>query len=63
MDAPNNPITDYDLQALVDDTLDQEAHQRLLRKVKENPNLWRRLEELHHQKFILKEWWRSMPLA
>lgn len=63
MDTPHNQISDYDLQALVDDILDQEARQRLLRRVRENPRLWRRLEELHRQKTILKEWWRSVPLV
>lgn len=63
MDTPHNQISDYDLQALVDDILDQEARQRLLRRVRENPRLWRRLEELRRQKTILKEWWRSVPLV
>lgn len=63
MNAVDNHITDYDLQALVDGALDQDAHQRLIKRVKQNPRLWQRLEDLYYQKYLLKEWWRSMPLA
>lgn len=63
MDTADNHITDNDLQALVDGALDQDTHQKLIRVVKKNPRLWQRLEELYYQKFILKEWWRSLPLA
>ncbi len=63
MNTAHNQISDYDLQALVDGALDHDAHQRLIRVVKENPRLWKRLEELYYQKFLLKEWWRSLPLT
>ncbi len=57
------PITDSELQALVDGEFDMATHARLLDKVKKNPALLTRLEEIFNQKFMLKEWWRSKPLA
>ncbi len=63
MNISQSKITDYDLQALVDGALDQEAHQQLIQRVKDNPRLWQRLEDLYYQKFVLKAWWRSLPMA
>lgn len=59
----HDKITDEDLQALVDGAFDQETHRRMIHAIRHNPRLWRRLEELYYQKFILKEWWRSLPVA
>ncbi len=63
MGAPDKHITDYDLQALVDGALDHDDHQSLIEVVKHNPRLWQRLEDLYYQKFIMKEWWRSLPVS
>lgn len=63
MGSVDTHITDYDLQALVDNALDHEAHRRLMCAVKNDPRLWRRMEDLYYQRLILKEWWQTVPLA
>ena len=56
-------INDDDLQALVDGAFDTEVHQAMMEEVKDHPLLRARLEELFKQKFMLQDWWRSMPMA
>ena len=51
------------LEALVDGMLDHDAHESAINMVRKNPRLWGRLEALYYQKYLLKEWWRSLPLA
>ena len=60
-DIHSTGITDLDLQALVDGEFDMETHERLMETVKKHPELLLRVEALHAQKFMLKEWWRSFP--
>jgi len=56
-------INDEHLQALVDGMLDHDTHECTIRMVRNDPELRERLEDLYYQKHLLKEWWRSLPLA
>ena len=56
-------ITEFDLQALVDGEFDIPTHARMMSHVVQNSQSLRRLEELYHQKELLKKWWRSLPDA
>lgn len=54
-------VTDEDLQALVDGAYDVEVHERLMDEVKEHPLLRARIDELYKQKYMLQQWWRTVP--
>lgn len=63
MRYPGSYITDEDLQALVDGAYDSKVHENIMNMVKGDPLLRARLEQLFEQKYLLKEWWLSLPLA
>lgn len=51
--------TDLDVQALVDHQLDWEEEKRVWSRVKEDPALLARYNELIAQKKLLQIWWKS----
>jgi len=52
-------ITDYDLQALIDNELDWEDQKHVLDHVERNPEAKKRYEELKAQKEALQHWHQS----
>lgn len=50
-------ITDYDLQALVDNQLPQAERVRLYAYLKNSPEARERIKELLEQKELLHRWW------
>lgn len=52
-----NIITDYDIQALVDNELDWEDEKIVRHHISENQNAGDRYKELIHQKKLLKRLW------
>ena len=54
-----NAVTDYDIQALVDDELEYEEAKKIRDYVERNPGAKKRYLELFAQKNILKMWWHS----
>ena len=50
-------ITDFDIQALVDNELGREEQKRDRAYIETMPEAGRRYEELLRQKLILQEWW------
>ncbi len=50
-------ITDFDIQALVDNELGREEQKRVRAYIETMPEAGRRYEELLRQKLILQEWW------
>ena len=57
MDA--HSITDYDIQALVDNELAWEDEKRVRAFLKENPNAYTRYKELAMQRNTLQNWWKN----
>ena len=57
MDA--HSITDYDIQALVDNELAWEDEKRVRAFLKENPNAYKRYKELAMQRNTLQNWWKN----
>ena len=57
MSAQN--ISDYEIQALVDNELDWEKEKRVRAFVDNNARAQERYQELIEQKEILREWWRG----
>ena len=56
-----NFITDYDIQALVDDELKHEDEKQVLEFIAYNRTAQKRYKELLHQKRLLKLWWKDHP--
>lgn len=52
-------ITDYDIQALVDSQVDDEASVPILEAVTGDPNLYNRYRLYLKQKKLLKSWWKD----
>lgn len=52
-------VTDYDIQALVDDELEYEEAKRIRDHIERFPEAKKRYLELFSQKNILKMWWQS----
>lgn len=52
-------FSDYDLQALLDNELDEQEKNHVLNFIKNNPSAKKRFEELLKQKNILKKWYKS----
>lgn len=50
------PVTDYDIQALIDNELDWESEKRIRTHLKHNPAAKRYYEDLMHQKRLLRLW-------
>jgi len=57
-----NVITDYDIQAFLDDELDHETACRVRSFIEENPTYKKRYNELLRQKRLLKSWWKNSDL-
>lgn len=53
------PITDLDIQALVDNELDEEEKQRVTKFIRSNHGARERYEELKLQKTLLNQWWQG----
>lgn len=53
------PITDYDLQALVDGELDDKVNVALFEAVVRDPALYNRYILYKRQKDLLKSWWKD----
>ncbi len=56
-------ITDYDLQALVDNELSWEEEKRVRAYVVSNPDAQRRYKELCCQRNLLKDWWKDSNIS
>ncbi|MGB4108032.1 MAG: hypothetical protein WBK55_09610 [Alphaproteobacteria bacterium] len=52
-------ITDFDIQALVDNELSWEKQKAVRARIHADPDLRRRYNELCRQKQLLQEWWES----
>ncbi len=52
-------FSDYDLQALLDNELDEQEKNHVLNFIKNNPSAQKRFEELLKQKNILKKWYKN----
>lgn len=53
-------ITDFDIQALVDEALDYEEAKRVRAQLATDAQARRRYEELKAQKTALLRWWQSL---
>lgn len=53
------PLTDYDIQALVDSQLDWEEEKQIRKWIDSDPALQARYRELMEQKKLLCAWWES----
>lgn len=51
-------ITDYDIQALIDNELDWEEQKRVRKAIQENPFLLRRYNEYTKQKNLIQKWFK-----
>ena len=56
-------ITDFDIQALVDNELEWEQAKYVLAHIDQHPTAQRRYEELVRQKKLLKDWWKRRPTS
>jgi anti-sigma factor RsiW len=54
-----NDITDYDIQALVDNELDPKDAARVRTFIERNPEALKRYKALIHQKEVLSMWWKQ----
>lgn len=54
-----NTITDYDIQALIDNELDHERVKKIMNYISNNKKAYQRYDELFKQKQLLKSWWQS----
>ncbi len=52
-------ITDLDIQALVDNELDQKDQERVRKAIECNAYFLVRYEELKKQKKLLQDWWQQ----
>lgn len=50
-------ITDYDIQALVDNELDSKETNYVLHYIAKEPSALNRYKELIEQKILLNRWW------
>ncbi|GEM_PF-3043870 len=58
-DNKQKSITDYDLQALIDNELEYEDQKHILDHIEQNPEMKKRYEELKAQKNALQRWYSS----
>lgn len=57
----NNPvITDYDIQALVDNALPEDEAKRVMDFTRKNPAAMKRYRELVKQKNLIRKWWEEL---
>lgn len=52
-------ITDYDIQALVDNELDWEEEKRVREAIKYNSQFMKRYNTLKNQKTLIQNWWKK----
>lgn len=52
-------VTDFDIQALLDNELDWEEEKRVRDYIHNNPNAMRRYKQLYDQKKALQRWGRQ----
>lgn len=57
MEMSHQTITDFDIQALVDNELEWEQEKSIRAYLEVTPEAKRRYEELCRQKRLLQEWW------
>lgn len=50
------PVTDYDIQALIDNELDWESEKRVRLHLEHNPHAKKYYDDLVHQKKLLRLW-------
>lgn len=55
----NHTVTDFDIQALVDNELNWEQEKRVRSCIEADPKAKARFELLRQQKNLLQEWWKS----
>lgn len=55
-------VTDFDIQALVDNELTWEEEKRVLNYIEQTPYAQKRYEELRRQKSVLQDWWKSKQI-
>ncbi len=53
-------VTDFDIQALIDNELGWEEEKRIHAYLSDNPTARKYYEEMVEQKDRLKKWWRGM---
>ena len=63
MTTEQQNITDYDIQALVDNELSWEEEKRIRAHVVSNPDAHRRYKELCRQRNLLKDWWKDSNIS
>jgi anti-sigma factor RsiW len=56
-------ITDFDIQALVDNELSWEDEKRVRAYIQSNPDAKRRYDELSAQQTALRSWWKQTEKA
>lgn len=56
---PSAEITDYEIQAVVDEQLPLAEKNRMMERIIRCPDSLNRMESLIRQKNLLREWWRS----
>lgn len=54
-----NNITDYDIQALVDNELQHEDAKKVCAYIEKSAQAQKRYHELVEQKIMLKTWWKT----
>lgn len=52
-------ITDYDIQALIDNELDWEEEKRVREAIKYNSQFMKRYNTLKNQKTLIQNWWKK----
>lgn len=52
-------VTDYDIQALVDNELGHERAKQVQAHIDQNLRARKRYQELKEQKDLLKSWWKN----
>lgn len=56
-------FAEYDIEALIDNELDQEQYHKTLEKLSNNPEARRKYKALFRQKLLLKKWWQEKEKA
>jgi len=54
-----NKISDYDIQALIDEELNLEEKDRVETAILNDDSFTKRYEELKSQKILLQKWWKN----
>lgn len=54
--GPYIPVTDFDIQALIDNELDGEDEKRIRAFIEKNEDAKRRYDELKEQKSLIQKW-------